>query len=158
MSPELQTTLWGFAAVAPLMLNMITRRGPDARGLSAMIVLIWAWGRLMHAIYTVPECMALYPLVDSIAGATAFTAFMTKKRGWKLLLTAFYLLQVMLALAFWMAWPHPGSLYTYILWNNWAFAGQLLCVAWPGGLSVAHRFKSRLSHRARPLHLPRTGR
>lgn len=154
MSAQVQVCLWGAAVLMPLFLNALTRRGPDAQGLAAMLVMIWGFERVMWVLWDPPACMVLYPVLDAVAGATAFTAWATRARFWKLILTATYVAQLCLHFDFWVAWPSESSLYRYILLNNLLFAAQLVCVASPGTLSAARSLLSHLPHRVGALHHP----
>jgi hypothetical protein len=146
-----QIMLWGAAVGFPVILNLAMRQSPDALGLSGMLVIIWAFGRAMWVVWSPPECLALNPLIDSIAGATVFSAWVTRPRFWKFALGALFVAQVCLHLDFWLSWPQNASLYRYILLNNTLFAGQLACVLWPGGSSVARSTGAWLSGLAHPI-------
>lgn len=132
MSTELQIFLWGIATVFPLALNLATKRGPDALGLSCMLVLIWSLGRVFGALYTPPESMQWYPVIDLCAGLTALSAWMTRKAWWKLALAYLYVGQLAAHTAFWAAWPSDGSLIRYLWVNNSLCALQIACLAYPG--------------------------
>jgi hypothetical protein len=136
MTAELQIALWGAATVAPLALNIATKRDTDALSLSCMIVLIWTLGRVFGALYSPPESMTFYPVIDAAAGLTALSAWLTQKAGWKLALACLYVGQSIAHVAFWAAWPSEGSLLRYLWVNNGLYALQLLCVAYPGGRHV----------------------
>lgn len=151
MTPELQVSLWGFAAAAPVLLNIFTRRSSDALGLSGMILLIWVMGRVLWALYTPPDSMALYPVIDAMAGATAFGAWATRRQAWKIALTWLFVLQCALHAAFWVAYPtvqSGGILLRYLQLNNAIFACQLICVGAPGGVQLSRDVSGWLSRRA----------
>jgi len=137
MTAELQIALWGAATCGPVLLNTATKRSADALGLSSMILLTWVMGRVLNALYTPPESMSLYPVIDMLAGATVFSAWATRPRWWKLALVALFTAQCALHAAFWLAWPSPGSLVRYLWVNNSLFALQLICVGAPGGGQLA---------------------
>jgi hypothetical protein len=144
MTYEAQLAAWGAATMAPFILNLGMRRGPDAVGLSIMLVLIWVLGRVFWSLWSPPASMQLYPLIDAAAGMTAFTAWMTRPTWWKLVLTGLFLVQLALHVAFWAAQPVEGSLSRYIALNNLCYAMQLVVVAWPGGwrLVTHHLFRA----------------
>ncbi len=79
MTSTAQVIAWGIATVAPLILNMSMKRGPDAIGLSAMLLLIWVLGRVSWALWTPPESMAINPFVDAVAGMTVFAAWLSRR-------------------------------------------------------------------------------
>lgn len=149
---EAQVAAWGAAVTVPLILNVFTRQGSDALGFSAILVFIWVLGRVFAAVWTVPDSMAMYPLIDMLAGMTAFRAWQTQPERWKLVLTALYVGQCASHVAFWQAWPLPGSLLRYLWVLNSLFALQLICVAWPGGSRVAHLLFAWVSHRPGLVH------
>lgn len=152
MSTELQIALWGTATVAPLALNILTKRSADAVGLSLMIVMIWLLGRVFWMLYTPPEAMQWYPVIDAVAGAFVFQAWLRRPVFWKVALTALFVAQCVLHAAFWMSWPADGSLLSYLVANNLLFALQLLCVSAPGGFHVARLVGHWLSDRPRGAH------
>lgn len=157
MTSELQLALWGVATVTPLAINIATKRGPDALGLSCMIVLIWTLGRVFGALYSPPESMSWYPLIDMLAGLTALTAWQSRKAWWKLALAYLYVGQCAAHLSFWAAWPADGSLLRYLWVNNTLYACQLICVAYPGVRHVvASMVVPRVLARAWRGALPRT--
>ncbi len=139
MAPELQIAAWGAATLAPFLLNSATHRSADSVGLAAMIILTWVAGRVFWALWSPPEAMQLYPAVDALAGSAAFTAWLTRKATWKLLLTGLFLIQLMLHVAFWASWPSEDSLPRYLWANNLCYALQLVVVAWPGGRELVAR-------------------
>lgn len=156
MSAQAQICLWGAAVLMPLFLNSLMRRGPDALGLSSMLAMIWAFERVMWALWAPPDCMRLYPIIDAVAGATAFTAWLTRRKPWKLCLSLLFLAECGLHFDFWLAWPANANLYSYILMNNLLFAAQLLFAASPGVLSVvlASGLVGSVPGRARTVHYP----
>lgn len=149
MSTELQIVLWGVAVALPVLLNTVTGRHPDAVGLSVMILLIWAMGRVFGALYTPPESMQWYPVVDCAAGITCFVAWRERPALWKLGLVTAFVLQCALHAAFWLAWPAAGSLLRYIVFNNIIFAWELCLVGGPGVVALARDVGFRLSRRSR---------
>lgn len=148
MTYEAQIALWGTATALPLAFNVIAKRGADAIGLSTMLVLIWTLGRILSTVWTVPENLALNPLIDCLAGMTTFIAWRTQPALWKLVLTGLYVGQSVAHLSFWAAWPAPGSLLEYLRVNNSIYALQLLVVASPGGVHVARSLCRSLPRRA----------
>lgn len=152
MSAELQIALWGVAVCTPVLLNIATKRSADALGLSGMILLMWVMGRVLGAVYTPPESMSFYPVMDAMAGATAFYAWSSDRRAWKLGLVILFTAQCALHVAFWLAWPSPGSLLRYLWVNNSLFALQLICVGSPGVRDVARRLVGWLSRRPWARH------
>jgi len=159
MKPEFQIAAWGAATIAPLLLNALTRQKADAIGIAAMLVMIWSIGRVLSALWTPPESMAIYPLIDTLAGMTVFYAWMAGDRApWKLVLTGLYVGQCATAFSFWMAWPAEASLLRYLWVNNTLYALQLLTVASPGGVHVASRLlRWSMSARAGPFRHARLG-
>lgn len=149
MTAELQIVLWGAAAALPVVLNLTTERAADAKGLSMMILLIWVMGRVFGALYTPPESMQWYPVVDSLAGITCFVAWRARPAPWKLGLVGCFLFQCALHAAFWLAWPTPGSLLRYVVANNIIFACELCLVGGPGVAHGARLVGRMLSGRAR---------
>lgn len=152
MTAELQTTLWGVAVMIPVVLNIATKRDADALGISAMILLIWTISRVFWALYTPPESMAWYPVIDSLAAGTCLTAWVTIRRWWKLALVVLFTTQCVLHAAFWLTWPEYQSLLRYVVANNILFALELLCVAAPGGSHVARDLVSRMPDRLGRFH------
>lgn len=157
MTHDAQIAAWAGATAAPLVLNFLTKQRPDAIGLSAMLVLIWCLGRVFSALWLLPESMALYPLIDALAGMTAFYAWSTRPQPWKLVLTSLYVGQCAAHLAFWTAWPLEGSLVRYLWANNFLYALQLLCVASPGAVHVSSLFLRSLPRGLGPFHHARFG-
>ena len=153
-----QIMLWTLAVIAPVILNLSIRRGSDALGLSAMLLLAWCLGRITGALYSPPESMALYPIVDALSGAIAFVAWRTRPAWWKLALVGLFVTQSTLHAAFWLAWPQGASLYHYVLVNNVLFIGELITVSVPGGAYVLGRTLGYLSDRARGVHHARARR
>ena len=158
MPVETQIALWALAVIAPVLLNLTTKRSTDALGLSAMLLLTWCFGRITGAFYSPPESMALYPVVDAFAGATAFVAWRTRRAWWKLALVGLFLGQCTLHAAFWLAWPQDGSLYQYVLTNNVLFIAELITVSVPGGAHVLGRIVDRLPGQSRSVHHARARR
>lgn len=157
MPASTQLLLWGIAVCIPVILNLAAKK-TDAVGLSAMLLLTWVFGRVTAALYPVPEAMSLYPIVDAACGITAFVAYRSRPALWKLLLASLFMLQCILHVAFWAAWPAPGSLYRYVFANNALFLLELLCVSGPGGFSVvAHLVGSGVPDRLRPFRHVRFG-
>lgn len=132
MSYEVQILMWGAAAIIPVLLNLHTKR-TDALGLSVMMLLTWVLGRITGALYSPPESMALYPIVDMACGIICFAAWATQRAWWKLALTGLFGLQCLLHAAFWLAWvadpTDKATLYRYVLANNLVFASELIIVA-----------------------------
>lgn len=147
MSAELQILLWGIATVSPLFLNLATKREADAIGLSAMLLAGWCFGRLLGVMFTPPESMTLYPVMDFAFGVVTLAAWRSQRAWWKLGIVGLLLAQCAGHLAFWIAWPADGSLYRYVLANNVLFALELLSVSVPGGLHVADHLVGSLSSR-----------
>lgn len=138
MDARYQVMLWGLAVCVPLLLSLGTRK-TDALGLSAVLLLTWCFGRVTSALYSPPESMALYPLVDAMCAITAFAAWRTRPAPWKFILGSLFVLQCALHFAFWIAWPMSGSLYRYVVANNILFALELVIVSVPGGRDVVAR-------------------
>lgn len=150
MDIGIQLMLWGIAVSIPVIVNLLLKRS-DALGLSAMLLLTWVFGRISGALYSPPESMALYPVVDAACGITAFVAWKTKKAPWKLALTGLFIVQCCTHLAFWVAYPTDNaSLWRYIAINNLWFGLGLVCVAGGGVWDVARGAFSRLFSYARP--------
>lgn len=144
MDAQLQTALWMVAVLAPFALNSFFGRRPDAVGLSGMLVIGWGLQRVCWALWTPPEALQFYPVMDAAFGLTTFYAWLTVRRRWKLALTALFIFQCALHSAFWMGWPATSSLLRYIELNNIAFALELCIVASPGVIDVARHFVFRL--------------
>lgn len=152
MTAQAQIALWGFATVFPFVLNVRAKQGPDAVGLAGMLVVIWCIGRVLWALWSPPECLSLYPVLDSIAAVIAFTAWMSQPQGWKIILCALFVAQDCLHLAFWAAWPQASNLHAYLALNNTLFIGQLMCAASPGVGHVARSALRALLDRGGYLH------
>lgn len=152
MSVEAQIIAWGVAVCAPFVLNLTQRRYIDAIGLSGMMVLIWALGRVLWTLMGPPACLSLNPVIDGCAGAVAFTAWATQKANWKLCLCGLYVAQCAGHFDFWLGWPEQTDLYSYIALNNTLFAGQILCVSYPGVSDVVKMAVRRMSSRANTVH------
>lgn len=156
MSAELQISLWGLATLVPVGLNLAGKREADALGLSLMIVLIWVLGRVLWALYPLPDCVNLYPVIDGLAAVTCFTAWSSRKKHWKAGLGTLFLFQLGLHSAYAIAYaqnPAISVFYRYIGENNALFALELFCIAWPGGRDVVARvIFGRLSRRVPVVH------
>lgn len=154
MSYEIQLLLWGVAVCLPVMLNIMTKR-VDAVGLSAMLLLTWCFGRITAALYSPPESMTFYPLVDAACGVTAFAAWVTRRAWWKLALTGLFGLQLALHASYWVSWvidpTDKAALYTYVLANNLVFASELLLVGGGALVDVARGIGHGMLDRARAV-------
>lgn len=157
MTPGAQIALWGLAAMAPLLLNLITRSRADAVGLAFMLLAGWLLGRIIAALAAPPESMQWYPLVDAVAGALTFRCWQKRPEAWKLVVTFLLIGQCTLHASFWLSGPAPGALTLYLVANNTLFALQLLTVASPGGRRVARLLLPRLSDLAGGHRHPRAG-
>lgn len=131
MSHDLQILIWGLAAIAPLGLNLAMRRDADSTGLSAMLLGTWCFGRVLGALYTVPESMTLYPVEDALCGAVTFIAWRSRRAWWKAVLCGLFVVQCCLHAAFWAAWGTGSrqALQFYLAANNLLFALELMAVA-----------------------------
>lgn len=157
MSVGIQIMLWGIAVSIPVIVNLLAKRS-DALGLSAMLLLTWVFGRITGALYSPPESMALYPVVDAACGVTAFIAWRTHRAPWKLALVGLFVLQCCTHLAFWVAYPTDNaSLWRYIAINNLWFSLELVCVAGGGVWDVARGALSHLLGRSRSSRHARLG-
>lgn len=153
MTPQQQVLAWGLATATPLIINAATRRGPDAKGLSVMLLWIWVACRVCGALYTPPESVQWYPLMDVMAGAVCLAAWRTERALWKLVLVGLFVLQLAGHTAFWIhvlrvGWPgakDDGGFYRYVAINNTLCALELLTASSPGVWHVARRFGDRLS-------------
>lgn len=163
MSAQAQTALWAVAVLLPFALNAWVGKRPDAIGLSGMLIIGWGFQRVCWAIWTPPEAMQFYPLMDAAFGLTALSAWITARRFWKLVLACVFATQCALHAAFWLGWENAflflvgqptsaSALLRYIQLNNVAFALELCIVAWPGGLDVARSLVSGLPARAWHRH------
>jgi hypothetical protein len=159
MSPAIQVLLWGIATALAVLVNFRRQGDPDALGLAVMILLIWIMGRVTGALWSPPQSMASYPVIDFIAGCVAATAWSTRPAPWKIVLAGLFLLQCLGHAAFWSArfFHGPGvDLLTYTAANNCIFAVQLAVVGWQGvhdGIlagSAGPRMRRRARARSRP--------
>lgn len=141
MSADLQIALWGVAVLLPFMINVAFGRSPDGLGLSGMLIFGWALQRVSWALWSPPEAMQLYPIMDALFASVCFGAWATSLRGWKLLLGGLLVVQCGLHVDFW-ANPATTRLLPYIRANNILFAVQLLVAASPGvghGIAILAR-------------------
>ena len=158
MNTAVQVALWGLATCFPVVLSLMTHKLP-ALGLSTMLLLGWAFGRLMAAFYGAPASMAMYPVMDALFGALAFMSWRQQREFWKLAMVGLFVAQCCGHVAFWLAYPEGGVppdlahdvIIRYIVANNVCFALELLCVAWAGGIGDVARDLGRwVSDRAGP--------
>lgn len=135
MPASLQIALWGAATAMVVLLNFRRKGDPDGLGLAVMILLIWIMGRVTGTLWSPPESMASYPVIDFLAGCTAANAYRTRPAAWKLLLAGLFLLQCLGHAAYWSARFFHGpnvDLLTYTSVNNAIFAVQLAVVGRQG--------------------------
>lgn len=152
MSPEQQLAAWALAVIAPFCLNAFFNRHPDAVGLSAMMIVGWGFQRVCWTIWTPPEAMQFYPIMDAAFGLTALGAWSTQKSVWKLVLSLLFVIQCSLHASFWLS-PATASLLRYIAINNILFALELSVVASPGvgsALAILARHRGARSAWLRP--------
>lgn len=137
MSASLQIALWGAAACAPVVLAYAMHKLP-AMGLATMLLLGWCMGRVFGMIYTPPESMAFYPVIDLLFAGLAFWSWRQERAAWKLVLVGLFGGQLAAHSAFWLAYTTDAQsgqlLYRYVFTNNVLFALELLTVSWAGGI------------------------
>ncbi len=163
MSATLQLGVWGVMSLIPLALNWLAHRAErnryvDSVGLSMMLVLFWAaYNIVITSPPGRPENMIPLVGLDVLGVAVAMAAWVRHRRVYKLLLAGLFIAQLIIHVAFWLAWnawPNPDLLYTYMACLNGTFALQLLAVAFPGGWAIVRRYFSfGLSSGGRHLHL-----
>jgi hypothetical protein len=158
MSVDLQIALWGLAVCSPFAVNLSIRKDVDAIGISGMLVLIWIAGRVLWVALGPPDCAALNPVIDAVAGATVFGAWLTRKALWKLALCSLYIGQIALAFDYAWHWDSRELFISYLQLNNTLFVGQILCVLFPGAVDVARSICRCMPHRPRNVHPARSGR
>lgn len=159
MPAILQVALWGAASLLPVVMAYLTHK-LAALGLSTMLLLGWCFGRVLGALYSTPESMALYPLIDATFGALAFLSWRQGREAWKLVLVGLFVTQCAAHAAFWLAYEQTATraaafaiLYSYVSTNNVLYALELLTVAWAGGVrDLARRLLDGLPGRAGPHH------
>lgn len=131
MTYDQQLALWMLAVILPFCINGFFNRHPDAIGLSAMLVVGWGFERVCWVIWTPPEAMQFYPVIDAAFGLAALTAWMSQPRPWKFLLAMLFIFQCALHASFWIS-PDSGNVYRYLVLNNITFALELCVAASPG--------------------------
>lgn len=159
MSALVQVALWGLASAVPVVLAYLTHK-MAALGLATMLLLGWCLGRVLGALYTLPESVGLYPLIDAAFGLLAFASWRQERAPWKLVLVSLFVFQCAGHAAFWLAYPGGLStgksaeiVYRYLASNNVLYGLELLTVAWAGGVGdLARRVFSSLPRGAGPRH------
>lgn len=131
MTPEQQVAVWFLATLLPFCVNGFFGQRPDAVGASAMMIIGWGFQRVCWAIWSPPEALQLYPLIDLAFGMTMLGAWGSEKRAWKLILGVLFLVQCALHASFWFH-PVAGSLLRYLGLNNMLYALELCVAASPG--------------------------
>jgi hypothetical protein len=153
MDVHAQIALWFIATIFPFCLNSLVNRNPDAIGLSGMIVVGWCFERICWVIWSPPEAMTLYPVMDVVLGLTTLAAWGTRPAWWKLALTAAFLFQCCLHVAFWGAYPLGGaSVARYEAVLNCSYAVELCLVASSGLGHVARMALDRMFTRSWHSH------
>ena len=152
MAPEQQIALWFVATILPFCINGFWGRRPDALGLSGMLIIGWCFQRVCWVIWTPPEAMQFYPVMDVAFGMTALLAWVTERAWWKLALAGTFLFQCCLHAAFWLAYPTVwANVIRYEAVLNISYAVELSLVAAPGvGDALAILARYLLSHRSGP--------
>lgn len=129
------------ATVSPLILNLVTRQRADAVGLAGMLVLTYAFGRVMRVWLTPPEALQFYPLEDALCAIITFAAWRTQREWWKVALCGLFLFQLCAHAAFWASWgvnpTDKVALRTYMVLLNATYILQLLTVSTGGIRRVA---------------------
>lgn len=154
MTQEQQIVLWGAASLAPALLNWITGRSADARGIAGMIFGCWLFERLLWMVVEPHAATHLYPIIDAAMGTVIFAKWWTDRRIWKLAIVALLLTQCLAHLAWIMTGSADDSFLRYLSANNGLYIPQLLFAGSPGighALGVSYRWVRRLA--GRPAHV-----
>ena len=125
----------------PLVLNLATGQKADAIGLSAMLILGWAFGRIMRLWYAPPEALQFYTVQDVLFGVIALTAWRYDKAWWKAVLTGTFVFQLCAHAAYWASWVNDPTdkhaLRVYMVTLNCTYLLQLALVSTGGVQRVA---------------------
>lgn len=137
---------FALAVVTPVVINAYAlrhdRRVSEALALSLMILAIWGATRCLHLALPEPDSKGLNPMFDFIGGLAVLGSWVAYRGAWKLILALLFAAQLLLAAWFWWEWEifdNSLSYRSYLRLNNVLWLLQLVCVAWPGGFSVARR-------------------
>lgn len=154
MDAQQQIATWFVATIAPFCLNAIFKRDPDAIGLAGMIIVGWCFERVCWVVWTPPEAMQLYPLMDLAFGLTTLTAWGTRPVWWKMALAAVFLFQCCVHTAFWFAYPTDAPfVIRYVAVLNYSYALELILAASSGlGHALAVLGRALLPHRSDLRH------
>lgn len=149
--------MWAFAVLALVAVNT-QARDPDAKGLSLAMVFIWAISTVLVCLYTPPESMRLFPVMDLLGGLTALLGYRRRPALWKRVAAHLFFIQCLVHVAFWAHqvrddWvKHPTDLDTvgvYVALLNVTTGLLIACLAFPGVHDVGSRVLSSVRRASR---------